>query len=121
MSLHYAYRVTKGVTRFGWSGFGTIRILDCDPTTLNVGKGHYRKQQNCRVPEGLPSAFHRALGQHPIYRVFLMQHSVNIQHSAKPNFAECLIKNTRQTIKKHSANIDTRQSRDTCAGRTAAM
>jgi len=43
MSLHFAYRATKGATRFGWSGFGTIRILDCDPTTLNVDVGWTRQ------------------------------------------------------------------------------
>ena len=51
MSLHFAYRATKGVTRFGWSGFGTIRILDCDPTTLNVGVGWTRQGNEHAMPD----------------------------------------------------------------------
>lgn len=51
MSLHNAYRVTKGVTRFGWSGFGTIRILDFDPMTLNVGVGSTRQGNEHDMPD----------------------------------------------------------------------
>jgi len=48
------------------------------PHCCSASHCRYRKQYNCRVPEGLPSAFHRALGKHPSYRMYLMKHSANI-------------------------------------------
>ena len=58
---------------------------------------HYRKPDVCRVLKALPSARYRALGKDTICRVLTKSHSAKIQHSAKIDFAECLITDTRQT------------------------
>ena len=58
----------------------TLRI-PVGGTGTNV-VNHYRKTQNYRVSQGLPSAKPRALGKEALCRVPEPHHSANIWHTA---------------------------------------